>query len=123
MARNDDDNSTYNDRWWLSDEVAFVAEAARVSEAAALEYLLDRLHRGEIDWGCDKLEMEFVGSSPPESEWARIGQLFFWRRYILVDPHKIDLANHRAERTGAAILGIRLDDKGNLQPIWNSLVR
>jgi hypothetical protein len=119
MARNDDNNSIVGDRWWLNDEVAFVAESARTSESSALEYLLDRLHRNEIDWSFDKLEFDFLGSSPPESDYIRIGQLFF-RRHISVQPHKIDLISNRAERTGAAILGIRLDDKGTPQPIWNS---
>ena len=103
---------------WLCDEVAFVAECVGRSEPAALEYILDRLHQGEIDWRYDKLEMHFRGGAAPESDWIRIGQLFFWRRYVLVKPHKIDLVNNSAERTGAAILGIHHDDKGNPQPIY-----
>jgi hypothetical protein len=116
-VREADGDSTISDWRWLRDEVAFVAEHVH-SEPAALEYLLDRLHRSEIEWCSDKIEMHFLGGGAPESDHVRIGQLFFWRRYVFVKPHEVDLVNNSAVRTGAAILGIRCDDKGNPQPIY-----
>jgi hypothetical protein len=114
----DDDNSRSDDRRWLRDEVAFIVEHARMSEAAALEYLLDRLHRNEIDWFFDKVETNFRGAGAPENELAEIVRRFFWRRYVFVQPHQVDLADNSAVRIGAAILGIRRDEKGDPQPIW-----
>jgi hypothetical protein len=102
----------------LCEEVSLVAKYTH-AEPSAWEYLHDRLHRCEIPWSFDKLEFNFRGRAAPESDWIRIGQLFFRRRHISAQ-HEVDVVNSSATRTGAGILGIRLDGKGNLEPIYES---
>jgi hypothetical protein len=102
---------------WFCDAVEETVKHTHTS-SAALEHILDQLHWRWTRWRYAKLEYEFLRAGPIADYQIRLPP-FFWRRYISVK-HDVDVANNCAVRVGPGIVDVRLDDKGNEEPVYNS---